>query len=61
MWPAWQMATARGEALKAVADGLGISLTAARTHLQHVVEKTETRRQAELVRLIAASGVYDRQ
>ncbi|PBB83966.1 MULTISPECIES: LuxR C-terminal-related transcriptional regulator [unclassified Mesorhizobium] len=55
------IAIARGEGLQAVADELGISLTTVRTHLQHVFEKTETRRQAELVRLIAASGVYDRQ
>jgi DNA-binding CsgD family transcriptional regulator len=55
------IAIARGEGLQAVADELGIGLTTARTHLQHVFEKTETRRQAELVRLIAASGVYDRQ
>ncbi|TIM67780.1 MAG: hypothetical protein E5Y52_10680 [Mesorhizobium sp.] len=51
---------ARGEGLQAVADELGISLTTARTHLQHVFEKTETR-QAGLVRLIAANGVYERQ
>jgi DNA-binding CsgD family transcriptional regulator len=55
------IAIARGQGLQAVADELGISLTTARTHLQHVFEKTQTRRQAELVRLIAASGVYDRQ
>src|SRR6185437_9215067 len=52
------MAIARGEGLQAVADELEISLTTARTHLQHVFEKTETRRQAELVRLIVASGLY---
>ncbi|MBZ9854577.1 LuxR C-terminal-related transcriptional regulator [Mesorhizobium sp. CA13] len=55
------MAIARGEGLQAVVDELDISLTTARTHLQHVFEKTETRRQAELVRLIAASGPYVRQ
>jgi DNA-binding CsgD family transcriptional regulator/PAS domain-containing protein len=54
------MAIARGAGLQAVAGELDISLTTARTHLQHVFEKTETRRQAELVRLIAASGLYDR-
>ncbi|MBZ9886058.1 LuxR C-terminal-related transcriptional regulator [Mesorhizobium sp. CA10] len=53
------IAVARGEGLQAAADELGISLTTVRTHLQHVFEKTETRRQAELVRLIAASGVYE--
>ncbi|WP_192247333.1 helix-turn-helix transcriptional regulator [Mesorhizobium silamurunense] len=55
------MAIARGEGLQAVADQLDISLTTARTHLQHVFEKTETRRQAELVRIIAASGPCVRQ
>ena len=55
------IAIARGEGLQAVADELRISLTTARTHLQHVFEKTETRRQAELVRLIATSGLYARQ
>jgi len=47
------IAVARGVGLQAVADELEISLTTARTHLQHVFEKTSTRRQAELVRLIA--------
>jgi DNA-binding CsgD family transcriptional regulator len=47
------IAIARGAGLQAVADELEISLTTARTHLQHVFEKTSTRRQAELVRLIA--------
>jgi DNA-binding CsgD family transcriptional regulator len=51
------MATARGAGLQAVADELKISLTTARTHLQHVFEKTETRRQAELVRVMAAGGI----
>jgi DNA-binding CsgD family transcriptional regulator len=55
------MSIARGQGLQAVADELEVSLTTARTHLQHVFEKTETRRQAELVRLIAASGLYVRQ
>jgi DNA-binding CsgD family transcriptional regulator len=51
------MAIARGAGLQSVADELKISLTTARTHLQHVFEKTETRRQAELVRVIAAGGL----
>ena len=55
------MAIARGEGLQAVADELEISLTTARTHLQHVFEKTETRRQAELVRLITTGGIHVRQ
>jgi DNA-binding CsgD family transcriptional regulator len=55
------MAISRGAGLQAVADELQISLTTARTHLQHVFGKTETRRQAELVRLISAGGLYLRQ
>jgi DNA-binding CsgD family transcriptional regulator len=47
---------AEGEGLKAAADHLGIAVTTARTHLQHVFEKTDTRRQSELVRLIAGSA-----
>lgn len=54
------MAIARGTGLQAAADELQISLTTARTHLQHVFEKTETRRQAELVRLISAGGLHVR-
>ena len=54
------MAIARGTGLQAAADELQISLTTARTHLQHVFEKTETRRQAELVRLVAAGGLHVR-
>jgi DNA-binding CsgD family transcriptional regulator len=53
-------AIARGGGLQAVADELEIGLTTARTHLQHVFAKTQTRRQAELVRLIATSGLYVR-
>jgi DNA-binding CsgD family transcriptional regulator len=45
----------RGEGLQAVAETLGIALCTARTHLQHIFEKTGTRRQAELVRLIGES------
>lgn len=55
------MAISRGAGLQAVADELQVSLTTARTHLQHVFEKTETRRQAELVRLISAGGLPVRQ
>jgi DNA-binding CsgD family transcriptional regulator len=42
-----------GGGLKAAADALGIALTTARTHLRNVFQKTQTHRQAELVRLIA--------
>ncbi|GCE44914.1 two component system response regulator [Rhodococcus wratislaviensis] len=44
----------RCEGLHPVADELSVSLTTIRTHLQHVFDKTETHRQAELVRLLLA-------
>jgi DNA-binding CsgD family transcriptional regulator/PAS domain-containing protein len=40
------------DGLKAAANRLGISLATAHTHLAHVFDKTGTRRQAELVRVI---------
>jgi DNA-binding CsgD family transcriptional regulator len=55
------VAAVRGEGLSAIAADLDVSLATARTHLQHVFEKTGTRRQAELVRLILASGVNLRE
>jgi len=45
----------KADGLRAAADRLGISLTTARTHLARVFDKTGTRRQAELVRLILQS------
>ena len=45
-------AIVRGQGLKQSAESLGIRLSTARTHLYRVFEKTGTRRQAELVRLI---------
>lgn len=42
----------RGDGLQAVADRLAIAPTTARTHLTRIFEKTGTRRQAELVRLL---------
>lgn len=42
----------KGGGLGEAAQALSVSLTTARTHLQHVFEKTGTHRQAELVRLI---------
>lgn len=41
-----------GGALPAVAGRLGIGHNTARTHLKHVFEKTQTRRQAELLQLV---------
>lgn len=45
----------KGDGLQAAASRLGVSLTTVRTHLAHVFDKTGTRRQAELVRLILQS------
>jgi DNA-binding CsgD family transcriptional regulator/PAS domain-containing protein len=47
------MEVARGTGLQAAADRTGVTLATARTHLQHIFQKTRTHRQAELVRLIA--------
>ena len=43
------------DGLQAAARRLGISLATAHTHLAHVFDKTGTRRQAELVRLLLQS------
>jgi hypothetical protein len=37
-----------------VAENLGVTLSTVRTHLQRTFEKTDTRRQSELVRLLLA-------
>jgi DNA-binding CsgD family transcriptional regulator len=44
---------ARGDGIQACADRLGISRSTARTHLLHIFRKTDTSRQAELVRLLS--------
>jgi DNA-binding CsgD family transcriptional regulator len=41
-----------GADLKQTSEELSISYTTVRTHLQHVFDKTDTHRQAELVRLL---------
>jgi DNA-binding CsgD family transcriptional regulator len=46
---------AKGEGLIACAKNIGISRATASTHLQRIFEKTGTRRQAQLVRVILAS------
>jgi DNA-binding CsgD family transcriptional regulator/PAS domain-containing protein len=43
-----------GADLKQIAEELSISYTTVRTRLQHVFDKTDTHRQAELVRLLLA-------
>jgi len=49
----------RGEGLQAVADSLRITLATVCTHRQRVFEKTGTRRQGELIRVIleGAAGI----
>jgi DNA-binding CsgD family transcriptional regulator len=42
----------RGADLKQIAEELSVSLSTVRTHLQHIFDKTDTHRQAELVRLL---------
>ncbi|MFN3936237.1 MAG: LuxR C-terminal-related transcriptional regulator [Gemmobacter sp.] len=40
-----------GQSLREAADALGIALSTARTHLQRIFDKTDTRSQAALIRL----------
>jgi DNA-binding CsgD family transcriptional regulator len=42
----------RGEGLKPISEQLSLSMATVKTHLQHIFDKTETHRQAELVRLL---------
>jgi DNA-binding CsgD family transcriptional regulator len=42
----------RGASLRDIADDLAVSYQTVRTHLQHVFDKTDTHRQAELVRIL---------
>lgn len=44
----------RGTGLKPISAAMSLSLTTVKTHLQHVFDKTDTHRQAELVRLLFA-------
>ncbi|MGK9233710.1 helix-turn-helix transcriptional regulator [Inquilinus limosus] len=46
----------RGDGLQAVAERLAIAPSTARTHLTRIFEKTGTRRQAELARLLTQCG-----
>jgi DNA-binding CsgD family transcriptional regulator len=43
----------KGDGIQASADRLGITRATARTHLSHIFRKTNTSRQAELVRLLS--------
>lgn len=47
----------KGDGREAAAARLGISLSTARTHLSRIFEKTDVRRQAELVRLLSGNGL----
>jgi DNA-binding CsgD family transcriptional regulator len=51
----------RCSGLVEAAARLGVSVPTARTHLQHVFEKTDTRSQAELVRLTMMSPLRSRR
>jgi DNA-binding CsgD family transcriptional regulator len=42
----------RGDGLKPISDELSLSLATVKTHLQRIFDKTDTHRQAELVRLL---------
>jgi DNA-binding CsgD family transcriptional regulator/PAS domain-containing protein len=42
----------RGEGLKPISTDLAVSRATVNTHLQHIFDKTDTHRQAELVRLL---------
>jgi DNA-binding CsgD family transcriptional regulator len=42
----------RGDGLKPISADLGLSRATVNTHLQHIFDKTDTHRQAELVRLL---------
>jgi len=47
---------ADGHGLTPIADKLALSMATVKTHLQRVFAKTDTHRQAELVRLLGALG-----
>ncbi|WP_238994644.1 helix-turn-helix transcriptional regulator [Mycolicibacterium chubuense] len=48
------MRMSSGASLATVADEMSLSLATVKTHVQHVYDKTDTHRQAELVRLLLA-------
>jgi DNA-binding CsgD family transcriptional regulator len=50
---------ARGEGVSAAAETLGVTRSTVRTHLLRIFEKTNTTRQAELVRLLLRSGIRE--
>jgi DNA-binding CsgD family transcriptional regulator len=50
------LALLRGEELQAIADSLAMPVGTVRAHLQTIFDKTETRRQAELIDLLVRSS-----
>lgn len=44
----------RGDGLKPISEELALSIATIKTHVQHIFDKTDTHRQAELVRLLLA-------
>ncbi len=50
------LTAAHGADPKRIAEELSVSLSTVRSHLQHVYDKTDTHRQADLVRLLLALG-----
>jgi DNA-binding CsgD family transcriptional regulator len=55
------VAVLQGKGVKAIADGLGISVPTARTHLHRVFEKTGTQRQAESFRSFLTAAFPSRR
>lgn len=43
---------ANGQGLTPISEELSVSIATVKTHLQHVFDKTDTHRQAELIRLL---------
>jgi DNA-binding CsgD family transcriptional regulator/PAS domain-containing protein len=46
----------RGEGLKPICEDMALSIATIKTHLQHIFDKTDTHRQAELVRCLLLAG-----
>jgi DNA-binding CsgD family transcriptional regulator len=44
----------RGEGLKPISEDMALSIATIKTHVHHIFDKTDTHRQAELVRLLSA-------
>jgi DNA-binding CsgD family transcriptional regulator len=44
----------RGDGLKPISEDMALSIATIKTHMHHIFDKTDTHRQAELVRLLLA-------